>query len=236
MGKVNPRKTAEYEARLQRALKAVNNPANPIRVSEAAEEFQVDKRTLYRRIAGTHSSRSKSHVAQQRLTPAEERAMVKWCHDQDDRGFPPRLDMVKDMAIHLERKRTGITPPPIGKNWVSRFLNRNPDLAAKLSTSLERQRAYTKDPHLLQDFYSKLGRLIRYHRLKPFQIFNMDEKGFLMGLASKAKVLCRRGRRNLRVTHDGKRELVTVIETVCASGISLRPFVINKGAGHYLGW
>jgi hypothetical protein len=64
----------------------------------------------------------------------------------------------------------------------------------------------------------------------------MDKKGFLMGLASKAKVLCRRGRGNPRVTHDGKCELVTVIETVYASGIPLSPFIINKGAGQYLGW
>jgi len=36
--------------------------------------------------------------------------------------------------------------------------------------------------------------------------------------------------------HDGKRELVTVIETLCADGSVLFPFVINKGVGHYLGW
>ena len=57
-----------------------------------------------------------------------------------------------------------------------------------------------------------------------------------MGFAAKAKVLCRRGRRNPRVTHDGKRELVTVIETVGADGSVLLPFVINKGAAHYMGW
>ena len=57
-----------------------------------------------------------------------------------------------------------------------------------------------------------------------------------MGLATRAKVLCRRGHRNPHVTHDGKRELVTVIETVFASGAALSPFVINKGKGHYLGW
>ena len=236
MGKVNPRKAAEYEIRLQKAVKAVKNPTNPISVADAAEEFEVNKRTLYRRLAGTHASRTESHQDQQRLTPAEEQAIVKWCHDQDDRGFPPRLDQAKDMAIHLEHKRTGIWPQPLGKNWVSRFLNRNPDLAAKLSTSLHRQRAFANDPRILQDFYSKLGRLIRRHGLKAFQIFNMDEKGFLMGLAAKAKVLCRRGRRNPRVTHDGKRELVTVVETVCANGMALKPFVINRGAGHYLGW
>ena len=55
----------------------------------------------------------------------------------------------------------------------------------------------------------------------------MDEKGFIMGLASRAKVLCRRGRRNPHVTHDGKRELVTVIETVGGDGARVSSFVIN---------
>ena len=102
MGKVNRRKAADYEIRLPKAIKATERLQHPLKVSEAAEEYQVDKRTLYRRIAGTHKSRSVSHQDQQRLTPAEERAIVKWCHDQDDRGFPPRLEMVKDMARHLE--------------------------------------------------------------------------------------------------------------------------------------
>jgi len=57
-----------------------------------------------------------------------------------------------------------------------------------------------------------------------------------MGMAARAKVLCRRGRRNPHVTHDGKRELVTVIETVVADGTLFSPFVINKGPGHYMGW
>jgi len=63
----------------------------------------------------------------------------------------------------------------------------------------------------------------------------MDKKGFLMGQEARAKVICRRGRRNPRVTHDGKTELVSVIETVSGSGIAVSPFVINKGKGHYLG-
>jgi len=64
----------------------------------------------------------------------------------------------------------------------------------------------------------------------------MDEKGFLMGQAARAEVICQRGRCNPRVTHDAKRELVSVIETVSGSGMALSPFIINKGKGHYLGW
>jgi len=92
------------------------------------------------------------------------------------------------------------------------------------------------DPGLLKDYFTKLGQIIRAHKLQACLMFTMDEKGFLMVLSTQAKVLCRRGCRNPHVTHDGKRELVTVIETVLASGAALSPFVINKCKGHYLGW
>jgi len=64
----------------------------------------------------------------------------------------------------------------------------------------------------------------------------MDEKGFVIGLSAKAKVICRHGRRNPLVTHNGKWELVTVIETISACSNLLAQLIINKGASHYLGW
>ena len=63
----------------------------------------------------------------------------------------------------------------------------------------------------------------------------MDEKGFLIGLASKAKVICRRGRRNPRYTCDGSRELITVLECVSVEGRLLPPIIVTKGAHHYSG-
>ena len=63
----------------------------------------------------------------------------------------------------------------------------------------------------------------------------MDEKEFLMGLASKAKVICRWGRKNPRYTCDGSRELITVLECVSAEGHLLLPMIVTKGAHHYFG-
>jgi hypothetical protein len=63
----------------------------------------------------------------------------------------------------------------------------------------------------------------------------MDEKGFAMGRGSKVKVITRRGRTNTRISQDGKKELITVIETICAFGRALPPMVINQGTKHYLG-
>lgn len=67
-------------------------------------------------------------------------------------------------------------------------------------------------------------------------IFNADEKGFLMGRSSRVKVICKRGRKNTRKTQDGKREIITVIETVSAAGTLLPPMIIYKGQAHYKGW
>ena len=58
----------------------------------------------------------------------------------------------------------------------------------------------------------------------------MDEKGFLLGIALKVKVICRRGRKNPRYSQDGNREIVTVIECVSAAGEVLTPMYIYKGS------
>ena len=67
-------------------------------------------------------------------------------------------------------------------------------------------------------------------------MWNMDEKGFILGTANWAKVIARAGRRPPRTTHDGTRELITVIETCGAKRAMLPPMVVFKGTAHYKGW
>jgi len=67
-------------------------------------------------------------------------------------------------------------------------------------------------------------------------MYNMDEKGFMMGVALRCKVICRENRQSTTLTQDGSREWVTVIETVSGDGRVLRPMIINKGKAHYMGW
>ena len=114
-------KDLKYEECLQKAIRA-DQSGQESSVTAASESFEVNRCTLYRRLAGMTVSAREAHEEQQRLTAPEEKAVVKFCFDQDDKGFPPRLDMVKDMALFLEEKRTGVNPPPIGRKWVKQFL------------------------------------------------------------------------------------------------------------------
>lgn len=237
MGKTKKRETDEREQKIQQALKAVEAGLEG-GVSAAVELYGVPRATLYARISGKRASRQTSHEGQQRLTAAEEEAIVRWCYENDDRGFPPRLDLVQDMARHLERKRTGLAPAPLGKNWITRFLNRHPDLANKYSTNLQRQDAQANRPRLIKEYFAKLARIIRRHGLKAHQIFSMNRKYFLLGMAARAKAIRRPGQQNPRLAHDGNwdSEFVTVVETISAAGLVLAPLIINEGEEHDMDW
>ncbi|RPA75385.1 CENP-B protein, partial [Ascobolus immersus RN42] len=85
------------------------------------------------------------------------------------------------------------------------------------------------------DYNRKLKRLLDSKKFKSSHILNFDEKGFLIGLGAKVVVLCRSNRRNPRLLQDGKRELITVVETIAADGTALPPFIIFKGKSHTQG-
>ena len=78
--------------------------------------------------------------------------------------------------------------------------------------------------------------LVKFYNIEVPNMYNMDEKGIMMGKALGCQVICRRRCRTPRMIHDGSREWVTVVETVSGDGRVLRRFIINKGIVHYMGW
>jgi hypothetical protein len=126
-----------------------------------------------------------------------EKALEDWCKKLDAWGFPPRMDLLRAMAAALAQIRAEEEDDPelahLGQHWLANFLNRHPSLSARFSARLDRQRASAGNIHALKTYFAKLIRLIRTRKLQPEDIFNMDEKGFIIGMSSKAKVICRRG-------------------------------------------
>ena len=83
----------------------------------------------------------------------------------------------------------------IGKNWISRFLDRHSILSVKFASRIDHQRAYASNPHIINDQFTKLGKVLRTGRFTPRTIMNVDEKGFIIGVAPRTRVLTRRGKR-----------------------------------------
>ena len=57
-----------------------------------------------------------------------------------------------------------------------------------------------------------------------------------MGVARKTRVVTCRGKKNLRVKQDGKREFITTLETVSADGFPFPSYPIGKGSIHVFYW
>jgi hypothetical protein len=248
MGKVKPQTgaltQAEREDRIHHALAKRAEFSTPWSVLSL--EYGIPASTLNDRFNG-RKNRREAHETQQKLPNAVERALKKWCEDMDDAGFPPRVDLLRSMATALAQniaKENGLGSSHesayIRRNWISRFLDHNPALASKYGTQIDRQHQHASNPITLRDYFNKLAHLIRKLISKGLQpdddIYNFDEKGFILGYSSKAKVVCRKERRNPNVAQDDSRELITVVEAASSAGLMLPSWVIYKGKGHYMGW
>lgn len=125
----------------------------------------------------------------------------------------------------------------MGKQWITQFLTCHPDIASQYSGNLDRQCAYASDTDKIKNYFLKFNHIRITHNLQPEDIYNIEEKGFMMGILGRTKVVTKVARRNPRVTQDSKRELMSNLETICGDGSSMAPFLIFKAkAGHSMGW
>jgi len=140
-------------------------------------------------------------------------------------------------AILAQRGETNTSHErPIRKHLIQRFVTCHPEVATQFSSTLNRERAIASNPQIINHFFNRLSELRSRYHIQPQNMWNFDEKGFLLGVASKEKVLCRAGRRNPHVIQEGSHEWITLIECISAGGETFPPCLIYKGEAHYMGW
>ena len=112
--------------------------------------------------------------------------------------------------------------------------------SVKFITNIDEKRIAQSVPEVISDHFKQLEELMKSHNIKPQDVWNMDEKGFLMGLSDRCKVICKElgchGTGALKIAENGNRELITIIECISALGLCLDPMLIYKGNYHYMGW
>ena len=82
---------------------------------------------------------------------------------------------------------------------------------------------------------------MREYDVKPSNIYNMDEKGFFVGVTTRSKRIFTKAiwasKERTAAIQDGNREWITLIACVGASGVALPPALIYQGkAGLQSGW
>jgi hypothetical protein len=224
------------EGRLSLAIACFNN--NPSQKKRTlASAYNATESTLRSRLKGT-TPRLETAPVNRKLSSIEEQSLIQWILNLDQRGFPPQVIDVRRMADALLAGR-GQTPPPppVGQNWVSRFISRQPELQTKWNRKFHSQRAKGEDPVKINAWFKLVQDTRHAYGILDQDVYNFDETGFMNGVASKLKVVTSSdtiGRAT--VIQPGNREWVTAIECINASGWSLPPFVILSGKLHQASW
>jgi hypothetical protein len=237
-----PRKRASdphTEGRVLLAIKAFNQGQFPS-IKAAATAYDAPYTTTRLRAQG-RPSRHECQPNSRKLSPTEESALENWIISLDPRGFPPRINAVRDMANLLLTARTKsdllTIPPTVGENWARKFIDRHDTLKTKFSRKYDYQRAKNEDPEIIRDWFQRVQRTIQEFGILEQDIYNFDETGFQMGVISTAKVVTRaeiRGRPTLM--QPGNREWVTALETIRADGTTIPPMIIFAGKIHISTW
>jgi hypothetical protein len=122
-------------------------------------------------------------------------------------------------------------PPPVGKCWVSRFVNSQSELQSRWNRKFHSQRARCEDPVAISAWFKLVEETRQAYSVLDDDVYNFDETGFMMGVAATSKVVTSSDTTGRAVTvQPGDRDWVTTVECINASGWCLPPLVILSGS------
>jgi hypothetical protein len=197
-----------------------------------ADRHGVNCSTLSQRWRGLAGPQSNGYTQQQLLKPQQEDKLVCYIEGLTAKLLPPTRQMICNFASEI----SGIY---VGKAWVLPFLHCHHNmLTTKWSTAMDSNR-HAADSYNKYKLYFELlhGKMSEYYVL-PHNTYNMDEKGFMIGVVGRTKQVFSKqlweSKRMTSALQDKSRDWVTVVAMICADGTTLPPVIIYTSANSTL--
>jgi len=203
-------------------------PGEQFTYTQIANKHGINRSTLSRRHRSVTASRAAIAAEQQKLTPQQEIELVKYIEGLTKRHLPPTRKMIQNFA-------SAIAKEPVSESWVTRFINRHSvHLISQWVTGMDSNRHKADSATKYSLYFDYLRSKIDQYRIDPRHTYNMDEKGFLIGVINRSKrVFSKRMWERKEVTaalQDGSRAWITLLACVCADGSALPPGLIYEAA------
>ena len=193
---------------------------------EFAQLYKVNHTTLMRRYKGKTQALKKRLKDRQRLTPAEEISIVDWILLLESWNFPPLVSQVRELAEEILRRKKNFTPLAI--HWPQKFIIRHLEISSRWSQPFERDCANNATYETISHWFYLIETTIQRLQILQEDCYNMDEKGFSMGLIGKEKVFCSRDNLHPYMKEPTNTKWVSVLECISACGDILPLFIIFK--------
>jgi hypothetical protein len=213
---------ASYELALE-ALRSLK-PGENRNISLVARTYGLSQSNLSKRFRAVTGSEEAQYNNQRLLSTEQSRELINWIKRLTERGLPPTNSMLENFA----REISGKDP---GKNWASRWLKANSDkVISRYSKGLDSDRKKANSAYKYKLYFEFIGRKIEQYNLTPDQIYNMDEKGFMLGVSTKEQRIFTRRKYEQggykQHLQDENREWITTISCICANGTVISPALI----------
>jgi hypothetical protein len=215
---------------IEAALVAIESlkPGEKFSYRQIAAKYQCNRTTLARRHQGVQASCRTKAENQQALHPQQEKELLRYIERLTRQGLPPSRPMIRRFASDITKKELGI-------GWVNRFVQRyDVHLISRWVTGIDRARHQADSISKYSLYFELLLSKLSQYNLEPHNIYNMDEKGCMLGILTRSKrVFSRRlyeeGKIKAHI-QDGNREWITLLACICADGSALAPALIYQSA------
>ncbi|KAH5390817.1 hypothetical protein HBI32_241910 [Parastagonospora nodorum] len=185
---------------IQAAIEDIESrePGERFTYTEVAAKHNINRTTLSRRHRGIQAAVGTQPPNGRKLSPPQESELILYIEKLTRQGLPPTREMIRNFALSIAKKE-------VSERWVSRFISRNKnELISKRTSAMDRT-----------PYFNLLHEKLDEYCLEAGDIYNMDEKGFLIGIVGTSK-------REVRASlQDGSREFLTLLACICADGSSL---------------
>ena len=156
-------------------------PGEEYSYRKIAAKYGVVRSTLTRRHQGLVRPAQVKNSNQQKLTPEQEQELVQYIKGLTERHLPPTREMIRNFASTIAKE-------PVSESWVDRFINRyNIHLISRWTAGMDSNRHNTNSEDKYRLYFNYLHGKINKYQIDPRYTYNMDEKGFLIGIISRLK-------------------------------------------------
>ncbi|KAF4343118.1 hypothetical protein FBEOM_2940 [Fusarium beomiforme] len=186
---------------------------------QAAQRRGVPRSTLIDRLNGRGAVKEQVHPYR-RLSKSQEDRLAFWILRQESLGYTPSHSQIRACVMGLLRQQG--EHPDLGRNWVTKFINRRADLKTKIGRRQEAKRFDSFTPRAVHWYFDI--REGQYGWIKPENTVNVDEGGLdslVVGSADPKRKAFLKGPQT--------RNWTSFIEAITADGRALVPGIIFKG-------
>ena len=201
-------------------------PGEQPHFTQVAKKYGCNRSTLSKRWRGVQASMAQKLENSRLLNTLQEKELLLYIDDLTARGLPPTRQMIRNFASDIAGRQAG-------RSWADRFIKRHDiDLVSRWASGMDTERKRADSAFKYALYFKLLQRKIDQYKVDPRHMYNMDEKGFLIGILAKMKRVFSRRRYEeggiRQMIQDGNREWITTIACICADGTSLTPALIYQ--------